>query len=68
MDTSTPLSPTERARKAGLASAAALTPEQRKLRARRAHFASCVAVVIDRAHEATPEQLDRLRALFNEGR
>ncbi|MFJ1538665.1 hypothetical protein ACIODS_09000 [Micromonospora chalcea] len=59
-----PLSVRERTSKAGRASAAALTPEQRKERASRAHLASAVAAVVNRAPELTPDQVARLRAVF----
>lgn len=41
-----------------------LTAEQRRERARKAHLASCVAAVVARAPELTPEQAAKLRAVF----
>ncbi|WP_328366219.1 hypothetical protein [Micromonospora zamorensis] len=40
------------------------TPEWRKERARKAHLASCVAAVVERAPELDASQIARLRAIF----
>jgi hypothetical protein len=47
-----------------VAASKTLTAEQRRERARKAHFASCVAIVVDRAPELTPDQAAKLRAIF----
>lgn len=59
-----PMSNRERAATGGRATAAKLAPETRKAISSRAHLASCVAQVIQRAPELTPDQSTRLRALF----
>jgi len=48
----------------GYARAAALTPARRKEIARKAHLASCVAAIVDRAPELTTEQAERIRAVL----
>lgn len=62
------LSHAERGRMGGKARVANQTPEQRRELASRAHLAMAVKAVVDRAPELTPDQLDRLRTLFTEGR
>ncbi|MEW2141373.1 hypothetical protein AB0869_00975 [Micromonospora vinacea] len=59
-----PLSIQERTSRAGRASAASMTPEQRRERARKAHLASAVNAVVARAPELTPDQAAKLRAVF----
>ena len=54
----------ERARERSARMHAAMTPEQRTARARKAHLASAVNAVVNRAPELTPEQTERLRAIF----
>ena len=55
---------TERARKAGRASQARFTPDERAARARKAHLGQAVAAVVDRAPELTETQKARLTAIF----
>lgn len=59
-----PMSTVERASIGGRAASAAMTPEARKERARKAHLASCVAIVVARAPELTSDQVAKLRAVF----
>lgn len=54
----------EKARARSLAAHAAMTPEQRTERARKAHLASAVNAVVNRAPELTPDQVAKLRAVF----
>lgn len=58
------MSTIERASLAGRARAESQTPEQRKELARKAYLIGAVNAVVDRAPELTPEQIDRLRAVF----
>lgn len=55
---------TERARKAGKARQAQLSPEQRTELSRKGSLAAAVAQVVNAAPELTQEQVDRLRAIF----
>ncbi|MGW3783090.1 hypothetical protein ACWD5Z_00780 [Micromonospora chokoriensis] len=41
-----------------------MTPEARKERARKAHLASAIATVVNRAPELTSDQVAKLRAVF----
>ncbi len=54
----------EKARARSLAAHAAMTPEARRERARKAHLASAVNAVVARAPELSSEQVARLRAVF----
>lgn len=54
----------ERHRRAALIGAAQRTPARRKEIARKGYLASCVAVIVDRAPELTPEQAERIRAVL----
>jgi hypothetical protein len=47
-----------------MAASVNLTAEQRKERARKAHLASAVNAVVDRASELSPEQASKIRATF----
>lgn len=58
------LSLKERASLGGRASAIARSPEQRREQARKAHLASAVNAVVNRAPDLTPEQITKLRAIF----
>ncbi|MFG1871893.1 hypothetical protein [Micromonospora arborensis] len=58
------LSHADRGRTGGRTAAARMTPEQRRERARKAHLASAVAAVVNRAPELTTEQVAKLRAVF----
>jgi hypothetical protein len=40
------------------------TAEQRKQAASKAHLGSCVAAIVAKAPELTPEQIVKLRAIF----
>jgi hypothetical protein len=51
----------EEARAASARMHAAMTPEQRKRRARKAHLASAVASIVRRIGELDEDQLTRLR-------
>lgn len=53
--------PQERASLGGFAAALSMSPEQKRERARKAHFTSAVNSVVNRAPELSPEQLDRLQ-------
>jgi hypothetical protein len=58
------MSPHERARVANRARQAALSPERRKEIASKAHLASAVKVVVDRAPELSEDQTAILRRVF----
>lgn len=59
-----PRSATERASIGGKARAAQLSPERRREIARQGYIAAAVKAVVDRAPELTPEQFNKLRAIF----
>lgn len=54
----------DRARLAGQARQASMSPEQRTALGSRGYLASAVTAVVDRANELTEEQLTRLRAVL----
>lgn len=58
------LSHAERGRIGGQKAAANRTPEQRHALASKAYLAGAVKSVVDRAPELTPDQVEKLRALF----
>lgn len=59
-----PLTHAERGRIGGQALQASRTPEQRKESMRKARLSAAVKAVVDRAPELSPDQVDRLRAVF----
>lgn len=63
-----PLTRSEIARIGGQARAAKLTPERRAEISRKAYLAGAVERIVAAAPELTPDQLDRLRTIFSDGR
>ncbi|MFC3500820.1 hypothetical protein ACFOOK_07550 [Micromonospora krabiensis] len=59
-----PMSHAERGRLGSVATVARTTPEQRREIARKAHLASAVNAVVNRAPELSADQVAKLRAVF----
>lgn len=59
-----PMSRSDAGRRGALAVAERMTPEQRRARARKAHLASAVSAVVNRAPDLSVEQTEKLRAIF----
>jgi hypothetical protein len=62
---STPLTHAQRGALGARALNARLSPDERKEASRRAYLAGAVNAVVSRAPELTPEQRDKLRAIFS---